>query len=292
MIVDRHGRRHYPAGTPDSRGGEFAPTHGAGWIGRVSDRMSLPSARKLLQDPDVMDIPELSRELEGRYGRGGRMVVRNVGAHKIGGGRDDALSVFSPHGHLDISGEISTGPDDPHPGYFRVTASRTRAEKETDPLRWVGHIDRMHAHEAGGSGGGRELTQRFIDWFRDSGFDEVTVGPSEVGNYAWGAMGFDFEDHESRRIAWEGAMTMTVESVRDWFGFSGRSYGLSDDGLTDAQIKKMIGQYRRATTLALSGGMSYQRLSQYGRRGRASSDWWAGKLGLLVGGVGGGRIKL
>jgi hypothetical protein len=136
------------------------------------------------------------------------------------------------------------------------------------------------------------LTQRFIDWFRRSGFDEVTVGPSEVGNYAWGAMGFDFHDRESRQIAWQGAMDMTVQSVRDWFRYSGRSYGLDDSGLTDAQIKKMIGQYRRATTLALAGGMSYQRLSQYGRRGRDSNGWWAGKLGLLVGGVGGGRIKL
>lgn len=29
MIVDRHGRRHYPAGTPGSRGGEYAPNGSA-----------------------------------------------------------------------------------------------------------------------------------------------------------------------------------------------------------------------------------------------------------------------
>jgi len=259
----------------------------------VADRLGLPSARKLLEDPDTNDIPQMAA-FEGRYGRGGRMIVRDVRAHKIGGGHDDALSVFSPHGHLDISGEIaSDDSDEGEGGYFRITATRSREEQPTDPLKWVAHIDRMHARSAGGAGGGRELTQRFIDWFRQSGFDEITVGPSEVGNYAWGAMGFDFHDRESRRSAWEGAMTMTVQSVRDWFRHEGRSYDLDDSDLTDAQIKKMIGQYKRAATVALAGGMSYQRLSQYGRtKGQDSSGWWAGKLGLLVGGVGGGRIKL
>ena len=136
------------------------------------------------------------------------------------------------------------------------------------------------------------MTARFIDWFRRSGFEEVTVGPSEVGSYAWGAMGFDFEDHESRRIAWAGAMEMDVKRVRDWFNYEGRSYGQDGSDLSDAQIKKMIRQYQRAATVALAGGMSYQKLSQYGRRGQPSSGMWAGKLGLLVGGVGGGRIKL
>lgn len=37
MIVDRRGRRHYPAGTPRSKGGEYAPT--AGWLGVVEGRL-------------------------------------------------------------------------------------------------------------------------------------------------------------------------------------------------------------------------------------------------------------
>lgn len=38
MIIDEHGRAHYPAGTPRSKGGEFAPT-GASWVTRMSARM-------------------------------------------------------------------------------------------------------------------------------------------------------------------------------------------------------------------------------------------------------------
>jgi hypothetical protein len=265
------------------------------WARRISDQLGLPSAKDLLQrdqDQDSVDFtPQLAGEFEGSYGREGRMQVSQVSVARYGGGSSHH-SPFSPLGHLNIAGQISTGPDDLDPGYFRVTASQIRKEKETDPLTWSAHIDRMHAHSAGGSGGGRELTDRFVDWFRHSGFDEVTVGPSQMGSYSWGAMGFDFEDHESRRIAWSGAMEMSVQRVRDWYRHEGHYYGLSDEHLSDAQIKKMIGQYRRATSVALAGGMSYQRLSQYGRRGQDASGMWAGKLGLLIGGVGSGRIKL
>jgi hypothetical protein len=39
VIVDRHGRVHYPAGTPRSKGGEFAPTRGTGWIVRAAGQL-------------------------------------------------------------------------------------------------------------------------------------------------------------------------------------------------------------------------------------------------------------
>lgn len=266
------------------------------WVTQVSDRLGLPSIRRLMEEgPPDTSYPEIASAFEGRYGSG--MTVREVSVHRLGGEDPDAPgNQFSPLGYVDISGEI-VADDDPENlqgGYFRVTATQTRREKATDPLYWAAAIDRMHVRgSAQGGGGGRELTDRFIEWFRRSGFDEVTVGPSEVGSYAWPAMGFDFADRESRKIAWEGAMTATVESVRDWFRHYGRSYGMDDSDLTDAQIKKMIGQYKRAASIALAGGMSAQRLSQYGRRrGQGKNDWWAGKLGLLVGGIGGGRIKL
>lgn len=38
MLVDAHGRTHYPAGTPDSRGGQFAPTRPS-WVVRLGGRM-------------------------------------------------------------------------------------------------------------------------------------------------------------------------------------------------------------------------------------------------------------
>ena len=41
MVVDRNGRVHYPAGTPRSRGGEFAPTGAAGWVVRASRQIQL-----------------------------------------------------------------------------------------------------------------------------------------------------------------------------------------------------------------------------------------------------------
>lgn len=87
---------------------------------------------------------------------------------------------------------------------------------------------------------------------------------------------------------------MSVTQVREWFQHSAHHYGLGDGSdLSDSQIKRMISQYRRAAALALAGGMSYKRLSAYGRRrGQGKYDWWAGKLGLLVGGVGSARIKL
>lgn len=282
-----------PRGAPAGRGGEFAER--PGWARQVSDRIALPSARTLLErTPPNTDLPDVARELEGRYGRGGGLIVQNVGVYKMGGDRPDAP--FDPYGHLVISGELASDddPDNLQEGYFRVTVMQTRETNVDDPLKWVADIDRMHVRgTAQGGGGGRELTDRLVEWFRRSGVDEVTVGPSEIGSYAWGAMGFDFHDHESRRIAWQGAMDLTVESVRNWLGDTGRSYGLDGSDLTDAQIRRMISQYRRAATLALAGGMSYKRLSQYGRRkGQGKNDWWAGKLGLLVGGVGGGRIKL
>lgn len=267
-----------------------------GWVGRLSDRIGLPSAKDLLQhdqSKSAVAFDYLAREFEGRYGHGGAMTVSSVQVHRLGGGPDP--NPFSPLGHLSISGKISpTEGDDPGGGYFRVTASLSRREKESDPLVWSAYIDRMHVRgEIQGSGGGRELTARFLDWFRRSGFDEITVGPSEIGNYAWGAMGFDFADAESRRIAFGGAATLSLQRVRDWFDYNGPSYGLDGLDLTDAQIKKMISQYRRAASLAAAGLMSYQRLSQYGRKpGQGKDGWWAGKLGLLVGGVGGGAIKL
>ena len=136
---------------------------------------------------------------------------------------------------------------------------------------------------AQGGGGGRELTDRLVDWFRQSGFKHITVGPSEIGSYAWGAMGFDFQDMESRR------MGLSVENIRKAFEWGADDYPpLPDD---DAEIKKMIGQYRRAATRAMAGLLSYKGLSQVGRKkGQGKDDWWAGKLGLYVGGVGGGKI--
>lgn len=268
----------------------------SGWATKVSDRVGLPSLKGLLENsPPNAEIPGIGESFEGRYGRGG-MLVRDVGVSKTGGDSPDRI--FAPLGHLDIGGDIVSD-DDPEGlrsrGYFRITATQDREARETDPLKWIGHIDRMHVRGAAqGGGGGRELTERFIDWFRRSGFDEVTVGPSEIGSYAWGAMGFDFQDRESRKIAWEGAASLSVTRVREWFQHSAHHYGLGDGSdLSDSQIKRMISQYRRAAALALAGGMSYQRLSAYGRRrGQGKNDWWAGKLGLLVGGVGSARIKL
>lgn len=279
----------HPRGTGD-KAGEFREK----WAGRISDRIGLRSAKDLLSGPSDTDYPDVAAQLEGRYGSGG-MRVTDVGVYRMGGDyHDESRPVHG--GHLEISGAIPSGDRFAEDGYFRVTASHGPVDSNlTGPSRWVASIERMHVRgSAQGGGGGRELTERLVDWFRQSGFDEVTVGPSEIGSYAWGAMGFDFQDMESRRIAWEGAMTATVQSVRDWFRYNGESYGLGDGSqLSDARIKKMIGQYKRAATLALAGGMSYQKLSQYGRKpGQGKDDWWAGKLGLIVGGVGGGRIKL
>lgn len=268
----------------------------SGWATKMSDRVGLPSLKGLLEHttPNT-EIPGIGESFEGRYGRGG-MLVRDVGISKTGG--DSLDRTFAPLGHLTISGDIVSDSDPEglrSRGYFRITATQDRETRETDPLKWVGHIARMHVRgDAQGGGGGRELTERFIDWFRRSGFDEVTVGPSEIGSYAWGTMGFDFQDRESRQIAWQGAMSMSVEQVRGWLQHSAPHYGLGDGSdLSDTQIKQMISQYRRATTLALAGGMSYKQLTAYGRRrGQGKNDWWAGKLGLLVGGVGSARIKL
>lgn len=264
-----------------------------GWVSAVSDRLGLPSARDMVMAPSGTDFRQVAEALEGHYGRDGQMVVSDVAVYKVGGDDPDGAHMWpAPHGHVEISGAITSADGTGEGGYFRVTLSRTRKNKESDPLRWTGYIDRMHVHgTAQGGGGGRELTDRLIEWMRRSGFDEVGVGPSEVGSYAWPAMGFDFGDWEDRKIAWEGAMTMTVESVRQWFSYGG--YGLDDSDLTDAEIKRMIRQYQRAASLALAGGMSAKRLSQVGRRkGQGKNDVWAGKLGLLVGGIGSGRIKL
>jgi hypothetical protein len=276
---------------PRDRVGRFTDKTGGGWASKASDRIGLPSAKDLLRDtPSNTDLPAtLGREFEGSYGRGGAVQVRDVYITKMGGDRPDLP--FAPLGHLSITGQIAT--DNDQDGYFRVTATQDRKGSEDDPLHWTAHIDRMHVRGGQGGGVGRELTNRFVDWFRRSGFDEVSVDPSEMGFYAWGAMGFDFADRESRQIAWQGAMSLSVEQVRDYLEYTAPQYGLDGSSLTDAQIKRMIGQYRRAATLALAGGLSYKKLTQYGRKaGQGKGDWWAGKLGLLVGGVGSGRIKL
>lgn len=247
--------------------------------------------RDMLHSPPGTDFPEVARALEGRYGSGG-MRVQNVGVHHMGG-EGGPHTEFSPLGHVNIYGEIASDADPANNegGYFRVTATQTRKQELTDPLYYSVHLDRMHVRGgAQGGGGGRELTDRIVAWARQSGMKEITVGPSEVGSYAWGAMGFDFDSMESRRIAWEGAMTMTPESVRQHFSWGDLEGRVAQ--LSDAEIKKMIRQYRYAATRALAGTMSYQKLSQYGRKpGQDKDDWWAGKLGLIVGGVGGGRIR-
>jgi GNAT superfamily N-acetyltransferase len=274
-----------PAGS--GRGGEFREK-GTGWAGRLSDRIGLPSVRSFLEGPPSTDYPQVAAQLEGRYGTGG-MIVIDASVYRMGG---DYLDSFRPvhGGHVEMSGAITSEDSPDEGGYFRITASHG-PDEIGGPNIWRASIDRMHVRgSAQGGGGGRELTDRFIDWFRQSGFDEVTVGPSEIGSYAWGAMGFDFADFESRRIAFEGAVAMSVEQVRGHFRYS--DYGDDGSSLTDAQIKKMIGQYRRAAALAAAGAMSYQKLSQYGRKpGQGKDDWWAGKLGLIVGGVGTGMIK-
>lgn len=278
----------------DPKTGEFREKT-TGWVGRLSDRIGLPSVKDLLANTppnsSIANHDQVAAALEGNYGSGG-MRVQNVGIHRAGG---DYQSGWTPiEGHLNISGEIASesDPGNAQGGYFRATVSYNRESQLSDPLRWSAHLDRMHVRgDAQGGGGGRELTARLIDWFRQSGLDEVTVGPSEIGSYAWGAMGFDFQDHESRRIAWQGAMSLTPDSIRTSLDprWNPDLPPLPDD----KTLRRMIRQYQLAATRALAGTMSYQKLSQVGRRkGQDKDGWWAGKLGLIVGGVGGGRIKL
>lgn len=276
---------------PRDPDGEFREKT-TGWVGRLSDRIGLRSAQDILKGPHNTNYPDVAAQLEGRYGSGG-MIVKDVGVFRMGG---DYLDAARPEygGHLEISGAIGsdTDPGNLDGGYFRVTASHGPGDDLTGPSKWTAHLDRMHVRGgAQGGGGGRELTARLVDWFRQSGFDEVTVGPSETGSYAWGAMGFDFQDMESRRIAWEGAMTMTPDSIRT--ALDPRWHQDTPPLPGDKELRRMIRQYRLAATRALAGGMSYRKLSQVGRRpGQGKDDWWAGKLGLIVGGVGGGKIKL
>lgn len=291
----------WPRGAPDDEHG-----HGQGgrWVRALSAAMSaLPSLKdavhgRVSQD----DLDEAAKSLEGYYGSGG-MRVQKVHIYRLpgwlhstrkdGDGETDDGESFMPYGRLQIGGEIASDsdPQNHEGGYFRVTAYAGR-DKAGDPLTWRMHLDRMHVRgDAQGGGGGRELTDRLTDWARQSGLDEATVGPSEVGSYAWGAIGFDFAELSDRKIAWEGAMTMTVADVRRSLGYWPDSYPpLPED---DREIARMIRQYKWAASRALAGTMSYQKLSQYGRKpGQGKNDWWAGKLGLIVGGVGSGRMKL
>jgi hypothetical protein len=68
MIVDRHGRRHYPAGTPESKGGEFAPgTPGGGGHITDMDRTYTDAQRKALQMYSSWEYHDINRQL--RQGR-------------------------------------------------------------------------------------------------------------------------------------------------------------------------------------------------------------------------------
>ena len=88
MLVDRNGARHWPAGSPDSRGGQWAPSAGsAGWVMRVSRRLARPGRGGMVrrtvrgdadyrgghQPPDprgvdtVMRLDDLEADMPGVY---------------------------------------------------------------------------------------------------------------------------------------------------------------------------------------------------------------------------------
>lgn len=291
----------WPRGAPDDEHG-----HGQGgrWAARLSARLgpAFPSLKDAVRGRVSQDrLDALAHELEGEYGTRGT-TIRDVHVQRWDSGRDGETDdgSFMPYGMVNISGAI-VDPDDPHnmrEGYFRVTAAADR-DKVGGPLVWRMAIGRMHVRGTQGGGAGRELLERVVDWARQSGFDYVTVGPSEVGSYAWGAMGFDFGDMEDRKIMLEGALSLTVERVRNsWlldkhFDVPGEDPAYPPLPEDDREIARMIRQYKVAAARAAAGLMSYQKLSQYGRKpGQGKNDWWAGKLGLIVGATGSGRMKL
>lgn len=301
----------WPAESPDSKGGEFRSwAHGlvAGMLPSLKDLLTEGSSRKEIihrfghPKPEGLDEfhqhqAEISTRartaakqvLEGLTDRTGQVRIEDVSATFLHGG-DGPNEKGGPRGHLSISGAVR-GVDGSDRGYFRVSVYHS-----DDSGKWTMYVDRFYVHLgeedhrgfgtdrrlAPGLGGGlaTEALGRLADWGRASGIEQMTIGPSDTGFYAWAALGFDFEDFESRKIAAEGLALVTPTDLQ--------RYGLSRAAAVAGAIR-----LKAAAAQVLAGTMSAHRLSQLGRRkGQGRDDMWLGKAGILFAGWGGGVYSL
>lgn len=254
------------------------------------------------------------RLLEGVTSRDGELRVEGVSAQQMGGDRtwprfvnpatgevEDTLEGLGPQhmslGHVNIEGAV-VGPRGEDRGRIRLSAHLNDGPGEDG--KWEIHVDRFYAHldeqEAQGRasfgdgdqglrpghGGGlaTEVLRRVADWGRESGFDRMTIGPSDTGFYAWAALGFDFDGLESRRVAVEGLLAMSPADLQRF-------------GLSRAAAVRGAARLKLAAAEVLAGTMSAHRLSQLGRReGQGRDDMWLGKAAILFSGWGGGIYDL
>lgn len=162
MVVDRHGRVHYPAGTPGSKGGEYAPK----WVRAVSARMQRGRTRIVRYSH-----PERPRNPDAQW----RMdhLDEWVALPDLEGNAMDRPSL--PRRFRDI-------PPDRMVTLYR---SNTPGEGGIAPGDWV-TMDRRYAeqHNAGGTIAEMRVPARDVSWAgTDIGPDALR--PGEVDYAEW-----------------------------------------------------------------------------------------------------------
>lgn len=184
MIVDRRGDRHYPAGTPGGRGGQYAPKGpaGDGWVSAVAGRLP-PGDPALFHgnddairaavdytDPETGLTVTVSR-ITGQPGYGSRYVFADI--HD----RDD-----NPVGQAEFTiHDPAVGPTAYVNGLFVQGASDNQSG---------GDFQRQ--------GFGTRYRHHFEEAFRAAGIRELRLHAIQVGGMFWARAGFDFAAPDSR----------------------------------------------------------------------------------------------
>lgn len=181
MIVDRHGRRHFPAGTPGSRGGEFAPggEAGAGWVGAVAARMP-PGDRT---EAGYRAAVEFDDEHTGLRVRA--TLIRLKGRLRIDAdirNRDDQIV-----GNVRWYGEA--GPDTIRLDELTLAGRSTQSEAayKVDPEGYQGQ------------GFGTRYIAHYRAQLKALGFKRIEMlADIDVGGYSWAVAGLDFRTTAAR----------------------------------------------------------------------------------------------
>lgn len=201
--------------------------------------------------------------LEGEYPGGLRIV--DVSAHQSG-------DVFNFGGAIqDAAGETV--------GYFDRFAVR-----ENGKWREIHHHKFFLDPEVQGSGLANMMNRVMFDWYRRSGFKQVTVGASDIGSYTWASTGFDFADRAALRAFLD----------QDSGSMIWDSSGIVAPGRFTDEYKEQRALLDALIARAERGEwVSAYEFSQVGRKpGQGKLDWWIGKEYMLRKGGFTGKKKL
>ena len=182
MIVDRRGDAHWPAGTPDGKGGQYAPR--AGWLGQVEAR--LPAG-----DPTVFHSNEQAIRAAVDYtdpDTGLSVVVSRVTGQPGYGSRYVFADIHDSDDN--IVGQAEFTIHDPTIGDV--------PSAYVNGLFVQGSADNAEGGDYRRQGFGTRYRHHFEAAFRAAGIRELRLHTILTGGIFWARAGFDFAAPDAR----------------------------------------------------------------------------------------------